>query len=157
MLANESRDAKTPDLIAQVGANRVALPLRDVLEVMRPLPVSALAGAPPSVLGAAVVRGAAVPVVDARALLGESSARACTRFVSLRVGARSAALAVDAVLEVRAVEDSELASMPPLLRDAASGAAGAVGVLDERLLLVLRAARIVPEEAWRALAAKERA
>lgn len=156
MLANESRAPKTPYLIAQVGANRVAVPLRDVIEVMRPLPISALAGAPPPVLGAAVVRGAAVPVIDARALVGEAGARACTRFVSLRVGARRAALAVDAVLDVRAVEDAELASMPPLLRDAASGAAGALGVLDERLLLVLQAARIVSEEAWRALAARER-
>lgn len=156
MLAKERREPKSSYLVAQVGAKRVAVPLRDVIEVMRPLPIASLAGAPPSVLGAAVVRGAAVPVLDAGALLGEPGARTCTRFVSLRVGPRSASLAVDAVLGVRAVDDDELSAMPPLLRDTCSGAAGAVGALDEALLVVLQAARVVPEEAWRALATEER-
>jgi purine-binding chemotaxis protein CheW len=138
-------------LIALVGDKRLALPLPDVVEVMRPLPISKLAGAPPSVLGAAVVRGAPVPVVDAGALLGETVARTCTRFVSLRVGGRSAALAVEGLVGVRRVDEAELAAMPPLLRDSFAGVARAIGSLDEELLLVLQAGRIVPEDAWRAI------
>jgi purine-binding chemotaxis protein CheW len=151
VLANERKETKTTHLIALAGGRRLALALQDVIEVMRPLPVSKLAGAPAFVLGAAVIRGAPVPVVDAGALLGEPGLRACTRFVSLRLGARSAALAVGGLAGLRTLRASELAVMPPLLRDTAAGALAAVGALDEELLLVLQAGRLVPEEVWQAL------
>ncbi len=151
MLANARKEPGTSYLIALVGGKRLALPLRDVIEVMRPLPISKLAGAPPSVLGAAVVRGAPVPVVDAGALLGETGPRACTRFVSLRVGGRRAALAVDGLAGVRSVDEAALSGMPPLLRDSLDGVARAIGSLDEELLLVLQAGRIVPEGVWQAI------
>lgn len=151
MLANARNEPGSAYLVALVGAKRVGLPLSDVLEVMRPLPVSELTGAPPSVLGAAVVRGEPVPVVDAGALLGEPGARSPTRFVSLRVGRRRAALAVDGIVGVRRVDEAALGAMPPLLRDSVAGAGRAIGALDEDLLLVLQTGRLVPEGAWRAI------
>jgi len=151
VLANERKEAKTSYLVALVGGKRLALALSDVIEVMRPLPVSKLTGTPPFVLGVAVVRGAPVPVIDAGALLGETGPRTFSRFVSLRLGGRSAALAVDGLVGVRALEDSELKVMPPLLREVVSGVADAIGSLDEDLLLVLRAGKIVPEQVWQAI------
>jgi len=156
VLANEHKEQTTAYLIALAGGKRLALPLPGVIEVMRPLPISVLAGAPPSVLGAAVVRGVPVPVIDAGALLGETAPRTCTRFVSLRLGARSAALAVDGLLGVRTLDESQLGLMPPLLGETISGVARSVVALDEGLLLVLRAGRLVPEEVWRALGTGER-
>ncbi len=139
-------------LLVRAGEKLVALALTDVIETMRPLPVSALDGAPTFVLGAAVVRGAPVPVVDARALLGEDRvARPPGRFVSLRQGARRAALAVDDVLGVRTL-GAELGALPPLLQGVAAGLADAVAAIDEQLLLVLRSGRLVPDEVWRAMA-----
>jgi len=44
------------------------------------------------------------------------------------------------------------ATLPPLLAHAAEDAVAAVGALDGALLLVLRAGRLVPPEAWSALA-----
>lgn len=156
MPASERKETKSAYLVVLAGGKRLALALQDVIEVMRPLPVSKLAGAPAFVLGAAVVRGAPVPVIDVGVLLGEPGPRTCTRFVSLRLGARSAALAVEGIAGVRTLADSELAEVPPLLRDSIAGAAGAVGALDEELLLVLRAGRLVPEEVWQALGTVER-
>jgi purine-binding chemotaxis protein CheW len=144
-------------LVARVGDKRVALRLAHVVEVMRPLPVATLGGTPPFVLGAAVVRGSAVPVVDARALLGEGPASTRdARFVSVRVGDRRAVLAVDAVLGVRALDDVSVGQMPPILRDASEGVPELLGALDRDLLLVLDAGRLVPESAWRAIAGTDR-
>jgi purine-binding chemotaxis protein CheW len=140
-----------------VGRNLLALALSDVAEVMRPLRVSSVEGAPPFVLGVGVVRGTPVPVIDARLLLGEpSSPGPAGRWISLRLGSRRAALAVDDVLGTRTLDDATLETMPPLLRSAAPGAAEAVAALDDELILVMRAGRLVPEAAWDAVEGSQR-
>jgi purine-binding chemotaxis protein CheW len=75
------------------------------------------------------------------------------RFVSLRLGERSAALAVDAVLDVRSLAAGDLKEIPPLLREAGADLVSAIGALDTELLLVLEAARLVPESIWSAIEA----
>jgi purine-binding chemotaxis protein CheW len=148
--------ANASHLVARAGEKRLALRLGDVVEVMRPLPVSTLAGTPSFVLGAAVVRGSAVPVIDARALLGERPGSSPdARFVSLRTGERRAVLAVDAVLGVRTLDADSVPEMPPLLQ-AGEGVSQRLGALDRDLLLVLDAGRLVPEAAWRAMAGADR-
>jgi purine-binding chemotaxis protein CheW len=118
---------------------------------MRPLPIEPLAGAPPFVLGLAVLRGSPTPVIDAGRLLGPIGLPSPARFVSLRLGERTAALAVDAVLDVRFLAAGAIADIPPLLREAGSDVASAIGALDTQLLLVLEAARLVPESLWDAI------
>jgi purine-binding chemotaxis protein CheW len=71
--------------------------------------------------------------------------------VSLKLGERTAALAVDAVLDVRSVSAEILANIPPLLREAGASVVSMVGALDTRLLLVLDAARLVPDSVWSAI------
>jgi len=139
-------------LVCRVGSRLCALPVEHVIETMRPLPVEPMAGAPRFVRGLSVIRGVPTPVVDAARLLGvteeESDLAAAPaaggRFVTLRAGERPVALAVDAVLTVRALAEPSLHELPPLLRDAATDVVSAVSVLDAELLLVLRAARLVP-------------
>lgn len=151
-MSRAAASAETKYLVARAGGTQLALPLVDVVEVMRPLPVSRLEGVPEFVLGAAVVRGAPVPVLDAAALVGEEPGTgSVTRFVSLRVGSRRAALAVEAVVGVHALDAAQLKAVPPLLRGAAAGLPEAIGALDHQLLLVLGAARLVPAELWRLL------
>ena len=136
-------------LVSRAGGKLLALALPDVVEVMRPLPISRLGGAPAFVVGASVVRGAPVPVIDAGLLLGsDPSARASGRWISLRLGARRAALAVDEIVGAMTFDEAKLELMPPLLHGVASGAADSVATLDEQLVLVLRAGRIVPEPVW---------
>ncbi|MGH8667495.1 MAG: chemotaxis protein CheW, partial [Burkholderiales bacterium] len=90
------------------------------------------------------------PVVDCAALLGAAS-EASGRYVRLRVaGTRYVALAVESVLGVRKLS-SELKEWPPLLRAADAAVISAVSALDTELLLVLRDACLVPEEAWSAV------
>lgn len=137
-------------LLCRIGSCIGALALRDVRETMRPLPIAPLAGLPPFVLGLAVVRGSSIPVIHAGQLLGSSSSLP-GRFVALTLGERAAALAVDAVLEIRSLPQGVLTLTAPLLRDANAGLVSLVGALDRQLLVVLQTARLVPESVWSAL------
>lgn len=136
------------------GARLCGLPIGDVIETMRPLPVSPVGGAPPFVQGVAVVRGEPVPVVDLAVLLGDAPLPAgpSARLVTVRAGARVAALAVAAVRGVTTLEPAELHRLP-LLADAHAGALEALRARDGDLLLVLGAARLVPEAALAAVPA----
>jgi purine-binding chemotaxis protein CheW len=134
-------------LVCRVQTRLCALPLGQVVEIMRALPTEAIAGAPHFVRGLAVIRGAPVPVVDAARLLGATDVQA-GRFVTVTVGTRCVALAVDSVVGVRAVPAGSLHELPPLLHEAGADLVAAIGLLDTELLLVLRATRLLPEDAW---------
>lgn len=151
---NES--ATDLSLICRVHERLCALPVMYVAETMRPLPIEALAGAPHFVLGLALIRGAPIPVVDLALLLGAKTAVAY-RFVVIIVGSRRIALAVDNVLGVRKVLVSSLHQLPPLLKDTGADIVAAMGMLDAELLLVLNAARLLPEDSWTAGAAESAA
>lgn len=120
------------------------MPLEHVVEIMRTLPIEALAGAPCFVRGISVIRGLPVPVVDIGLLFNQSATRS-ERLVAVAIGGRTVALLVESVLGVRSMAPTTLDDIPPLLRDAAGEAVAAIGTLDAELLLFMHAARIVPE------------
>jgi len=123
-----------------------ALPLPVVAETMRPLPIDPVPAQPPFVLGVAVIRGGPVPVVDLRRLMGVSPASPPARFVTLCVEGRLCAVAADEVAGIHELREEALGSLPPLLRDAGEALIDALAVLDRKLLLVLQAGRIIPQE-----------
>lgn len=125
------------------------MPIEHVIETMRPLPIEPLGHAPDFVRGVAIIRGRATPVIDTARLL-DTRGGTPTRFVTLRAGARSVALTFDAVVEVRRLDRSLLAELPPLLGHASREVVAAVGV-DPELLVVLEASRAIPADTWAAL------
>jgi len=134
-------------LICRVRTWRCALALSEVVETLRPLPVEAVAGAPFFMRGLALVRGLALPVIDAARLLdGIDAVSAPRRFVVLRTGERRVVLAVDEVLGVRAVPIDVQHPLPPLLDEAGRDAVACIGRLDAELLLVLDNARLLSDE-----------
>jgi len=139
-------------LLGRARTRLCALPLGHVVETMRPLPTTPLAGAPAFVAGLSVIRGQPVPVVDVGALLGSPEPPAATRFVIVRAGDRRVALALEAVLGVRVLPDGK-EPLPPLLQEAGAEAVSAVATLDRELLVVLRAGRLVPDALWASLPA----
>jgi purine-binding chemotaxis protein CheW len=138
-------------LVCRVRSHLCALPLERVAEIMRPLPVTSLAGAPEFVLGMSVIRGTAVPVVDAGLLLGSDEPPEATRFVTLNIEKRQVALAVEQIVGIRGLAGISLQDLPPLLREAKAELVAAIGMLDSEFLLVLQTARAVPESVWEAL------
>jgi purine-binding chemotaxis protein CheW len=136
-------------LLCRVGNLLCAWPLEHVEETMRPLSTEPLAGVPAFVLGLAVVRGTAVPVVDLATLLGRSGAdTVSSRFVTVKVGARRVAVAVDAVVGVSRISPRSLEQLPPLFQGPDLDAVSAIGTLDTGLLVVLATARLVPDDIW---------
>lgn len=144
-------------LLFRAGSRGCALPLSQVVETMRPLPLESLPGLPPFVKGIAIIRGEAVPVVDLGRLLSGHGGAAVTRLVTLKLEERRAAVGVESVAGVARLDGSRLQELPPLLKNSADEAIGSLGALDGRLLFVLKAGRIVPDEVWDILARTPRA
>jgi purine-binding chemotaxis protein CheW len=138
-------------LVCRVGNRLCALRLEHVVETMRPLLIEAFVGAPPFIRGISIIRGKAVPVVDAASLLGADDELHPTRLVTLATGDRQVALVVDAVLGLRVITTDPLQELPPLLGEYSEDVISAIGTMDAELLLVLRTARLVPESVWAAL------
>jgi purine-binding chemotaxis protein CheW len=139
--------AMTTLLLCRVPPRLIGLPIDHVIETMRPLPVERLSGGPHYVSGLSVIRGVPVPVVDIRRLLGEGDLRP-ERFVTVRAGDRTVALAVGQVDGICTLRTESLRAVPPLLRSAGAGVVAAMGTVDTELLLVLRSALMVPEDIW---------
>lgn len=137
-------------LLCIAGGRLCALPIGQVVETMRPQPIEPLPGAPPFVCGLSIIRGVPLPVLDVARVLGAKPVRA-TRFVTVLVGGRQVAFAVDRVLGVREIPGPLLAELPPLLRDAGADLVSAIASLDAALLLVLNSGRLAPSESWGAL------
>ena len=146
----------SPVFVVMVGARACAFPLQHVAETMRPLPIEPIAGTPGFVRGVSVIRGLPTPVVDLKALLENSdNSPSYGRFVTLKYDTRRVVIGVDSVVGLRNLDSAQLAELPPLLRDVTADLIESFGTLDAQLLLVLHAARIVPDEVWSTLAAAE--
>jgi purine-binding chemotaxis protein CheW len=137
-------------LLVRARARVCAFGLGGVVEILRPLPLRPVSDLPvPSfLLGLSVIRGQPVPVVDLGDLLGAREEAAPTRWVTLRVGERRVALAVEAVLRVARGEELERRPLPPLLAGAGRSAVEALSTLDGEFLSLLDTARLVPEDVW---------
>jgi purine-binding chemotaxis protein CheW len=131
-------------LIFTVGAQFCAVPLTDVVEVMRAQPITSHDVLPAGVLGTTILRGQPTPVIDAGQLLrGASSSGA--RLLSLKVGLRRVALAVDHIVGTSAIVEDALVDAPALLRGN-DGVVAALSVLDSELVHVLTSVRLLPHE-----------
>jgi purine-binding chemotaxis protein CheW len=142
-------------LVVRAGARLCALPVSKVVEVHRPLTVEPVSQAPAAVLGFAIIRGVALPVVDLAVLLGGHSGGPCTRFVIVRAGERRFALSVETVLGVREFAPSFWGDLPPLLGPASAELIESVGALDADAILALETGHMVPDAVWDRLTQQE--
>ncbi|HEY7991202.1 MAG TPA: chemotaxis protein CheW [Stellaceae bacterium] len=133
-------------MLCRVGNQLCALPLIHVVETMRPLPVRPMPGMPPFIAGLSLIRGNPLPVVDGAALIGQPGVAPAARFITLQVGARQVVLAVQDVVDIRALAADPFQAMPPLLGGAQTDVVSAIGALDAEFLWLLDAARMVPAE-----------
>ena len=150
----ESAGGTSTCLVVRVQNCVCALPLTQVIETMRPLPIEPIAGVPSFVRGVSIIRGIVTPVVDLGSVL---VARQCSgeHVVTVRLGERQVALAVDAVLGVRELDSSTVRETPRLLEGASKDVIDGIGTLDEQLLVLLCAGWELPDEVWQMLTALE--
>ncbi|HTJ83953.1 MAG TPA: chemotaxis protein CheW [Polyangiaceae bacterium] len=150
-LRSESDSALT--ILVGVARRTCAIPIREVSEVMRPLPIEAIASAPVFVRGVSIIRGVPTPVVSLSTFMGLTSTNeAETRFVTVRAGERRIALAVHRFIGMRALTSVELSGVSPLLSEAPSDYVRALGAADGKLLSVLDCSRLLRDAEWDSLA-----
>lgn len=136
-------------LLVRCRAWLCALPLTEVVETLRTLPLQPVAGAPPFVRGLSLLRGELVPVVDLALLLGGEHGAAAGRLILVRAGERRLALAVDEVLRVAPLPQS--AKVAPLISQALPEQVAALAVLDGAALAVLQSTHLISQEEWASL------
>jgi len=147
-------DERQRFLLIRIAGLLAALPLESVIETMRPLPVEPISGVPPFIRGLAVIRGEPIPVVDLGLLLRGNECKSIQRYVTLRVGEKCIALAVEDVVQVRDLNQTQLEGMPALLGDAENSPIQSAQTLDQNLVLLLRASRIISDDIWVRLSEK---
>lgn len=142
-------------LVTRVGGIACAFPIEQVIETMRPVTVEPIGRSASAALafveGLAVIRGAPVPVVDARQLLGTPRGSGA-RVVVVRAADHRIAVVVDDVIGVRQLARDTLSALPSLLRGANQDSVSAIGARDGGLLVVLDSARVLSEDNWRVIA-----
>lgn len=143
--AGAGESARMWCLLCRCGAVLCALPVEQIVEIMRPLPVERIAGAPAYVRGLSVIRGVPVPVVDLGLIVGEH-ATLSVRLIAVKAASRIVAVTVDWVLGISAIAADALGQLPPLLRDTAPDTVAAIGATDKELIIFLQTARLVPED-----------
>lgn len=141
-------------LLCRVGTVLCALPIEQVIEIMRPFAIEPVAGAPQYVLGVSIIRGVPVAVVDLGRIAGDRATRS-ERLIAVTAATRTIALAVDAVLGIQTVTADAFGQLPPVLRDVATDAISAMGARDTELIVFLRTARIVPDDVLARLVAED--
>ena len=139
-------------LVCRIAGTPCAIPLAGVDETMRPLRVETLSGGPAFVAGLAIIRRAPVPVVSGHYLIG-GPVRPVGRWVVLKAGAHRVALGVDDLVGITQLHQSDVGAMPPLMRQS-SVVVAEIGARDGELLLVLDAARIIPDDLFELLSAR---
>ena len=147
-MINPQTEDRMQVLVVHARERKCAIRLSHLAETMRPLPISTIVGAPPHVLGVAMIRGVATPVIDLGLALGESSPAAFTRFVTLKNGAHRIALAVDAVVGAHLLSAATLRALPAELRSLAGEKIESVGAIGDQLLFLVEPSRLVPEQLW---------
>jgi purine-binding chemotaxis protein CheW len=132
----------TPVLTFRLAGQEHALPVGDVVEVVRMAAVTPLPEASPWVGGVLNYRGRVIPVVDARARFGmpRRAPDLSTPIVVVRADDLAAGVVVDEAVDVVTLPGA--AVRPPDRLGAESPAVSAVARQGERLILVLDAARL---------------
>jgi purine-binding chemotaxis protein CheW len=115
---------------------------------MRPQPLQSIMSSFRFAEGVAMIRGEPMPVVNLALLLGDREPARPERLVTLKLGVRSAAIAVQSVQAIRTLDARLVVDLPPLLRDAGAEHIERLARLDAELALVLRSGRLVPEALW---------
>lgn len=126
----------------RLAGQEFAVPVGDVIEVVRMVAVTPLPDGVPWVVGVLNYRGRVVPVVDARVRLGlpRRAPGLDTPILIVAAGDRAAGLVVDSALEVLALPDGALA--PPGEYRATEAVSG-VARQGRRLILLVDVERLV--------------
>jgi purine-binding chemotaxis protein CheW len=126
----------------RVAGEAYAVPVGNVLEVVRPGAVTAVPGAAAGLLGVLNLRGQVLAVADLAQILGLRAAAPPARMLIAESGGLRAGFVVDEVSEVGELGDPTEATASELLAGATLADGDLIGILDlDRVLSQLAGAR----------------
>jgi len=141
-------------LTFRLGGEVFGLPIADVIEIVGILPVTDLPEVPAWIRGVVNLRGRVIPVMDVRRRFGmeprPDDDRTCIVVASL--GEESVGLIVDAVSEVLDIDAERITPTPPVGTSAANDYLRGLGMVGERVVVLLDTARLLQGDARRSLA-----
>lgn len=114
----------------RVASEAYAMPVEHVVEIARLGAITAVAGAPPELLGVLSIRGQILPVVDLARLLGLERPGRPRHLVVAESGGVPAGLAIDEVTEVGELPEPTAATESELLTGAVLTDGNLIGVID---------------------------
>jgi len=142
----QGSEQKRAMLLVRAAEWHAALPIADVVETCRPLPLRPIQGVPAYVRGMTVLRGKSTPVLSLGGLLAGGDARPGRRLVSLRLPEGVVALEVDEVYGVHDIAESQLDGARPLLGGEALDRVSGTAIIDEKLVAWLETGRLVQSD-----------
>jgi purine-binding chemotaxis protein CheW len=139
-------------LLCRIRTHLCGLPVEQVIETMRPMPIRSLADSPPYILGLSVIRGNGVPVIDGGRLFKDAADPAHTSLILLKVGSRQVGLMVEQVVGIGHLPDGLATGLTPLARQTCPEVVQSLSLLEGDLVYLLQTARLITEPVWRQLA-----
>lgn len=128
-----------------IGSEEFGVDILSVQEIIRHTGITKVPSAPPCVEGVLNLRGKVIPIVDMRRRFGMEPKQADnnTRIVVFTMGTGVMGLLVDSVSEVLRIPAAKVEAPPAITASVDAQCIRGVGKLDERLLLLLDAARVL--------------
>lgn len=147
----ETADAGSPSLevlVINLGGEEYAIDIQKVQELRGCDAVTRIVNAPDHVLGVINLRGTIVPVIDMRVRfgLGTPVFDQFTVVAILSVGRQVTGIVVDGVSDVVRLDASQMKPVPPVGAVMDAGILQAIGTVDNRMLMLLDAERLMSGE-----------
>lgn len=128
----------------RVGQETFGVPIGSVQEILRPLPVTPVPGAPPHVEGVINLRGRIISVVDLRKRCGApAEPQRRNRIVVAETGGRSIGLMVDSASEVLRIAENSIEPPASVFGQAEPGFVTGVAKLANRLVILVDIAKLL--------------
>lgn len=125
-----------------------AFPIKDIIEIIEVQDITFVPEAPEYVKGVINVRGRIIPVIDVRIRFRREEAKYTERtcIVIVNISDVEIGFVVDTVDEVIDLEDENIAPPPKVQTDRAAKYITGVGKVEDRIVLLLDAAKMFSED-----------
>ncbi|MEW5729627.1 MAG: chemotaxis protein CheW [Pseudomonadota bacterium] len=122
-----------------IGAEEYGVDIMAIREIKGWAPAAPLPDMPTYMRGVIDLRGTIVPILDLRARFGGTATEASARHVTIvvAVGDHVAGILVDAVVDILAVEDGDIQSVPSVEQGAADAFLSGLVTVEGRMVALL--------------------
>ncbi|MGH7716399.1 MAG: chemotaxis protein CheW [Vulcanimicrobiaceae bacterium] len=136
-------------VVFSLSGDEFGIDIAQVREIDRLVPITRVPRVPAHVEGIINLRGQLVPIVDLRTRLGmpHAAPTKTARIIVAEIGSRSIGMIVDEVREVVRIPVDQIDKSEGVLEGFANEFVGALGKVDDRLIILLDVEKVLGSEA----------